>query len=236
MQLLKDIPVGYRARLKDIRLVNFSIHPNELQGYGARLPLVLINDRPVISLLNVTVSQLRPSFLFNTLHFTYRHIAFRLLIKDGNLHDDKVNRGIYYWKSFTNSSFIARAGRMFTNFNFEKAYIENSQQQFLLKKDNQFLRYTLDDQPVQDNNNLRETFVNIDRAYSLHQQQVKMTKVRRNDLPLEPLNCTGLATNFFKTAEFICAFQVKNVLEYEWLPPRNSLLQHANNPLAVELV
>ncbi len=227
MKLLKDLPIGYTALLKDIRLVNFVIHPDELQNYISQLPLVLIDNKPVISLLDVTVSKLKPSFLLNTFNFTYRHIAFRLLIKDGVLHDDNVNRGIYYWKSFTNRSFIVRAGRLFTNFNFEKARLECSDQKFILKKHHKFLSYTLDDLPVENNHHLRETFVNIDRAYSLNHQQMKVTKVRRNDLPLEPVNCTQFKTNFFETAEFICAFQVKDVLEYEWLPPQKTPLQHS---------
>ena len=224
MILLKSLPIGYTARLKDIRLINFTIEPDELNGYFSQLPLVLINDKPVISLLNVTVSKLRPSFLLNTFGFTYQHIAFRLLIKDGVLHGDNINRGIFYWKSFTNKSFIVQAGRFLTNFNFESAYIESSNQKFFLKKKHKFISYLSDDQPIQNNNNLREIFVNIDRAYSLHDRKMKVTKVRRNDLPLEPLNCKNLQTNFFKTAEFICAFQVKNVLEYEWLPPQNTTI------------
>ena len=227
MNPLKDLPIGYTARLKDIRLVNFVVHPGELQDHLRRLPLVLINGKPVISLLNVTVSQLRPSFLLNTFDFTYRHIAFRLLIRDGDLHDDNINRGIYYWKSFTNNLFIVQAGKLFTNFNFEKAYIKCCNQHFMLKKQNKFLSYTLDDHPAEYNNDLLETFVDIDRAYSLNRHQMKVTKVRRNNLPLEPLNCADFKTNFFKTAEYICAFQVKNVLEYEWLPPQKTLLNHS---------
>ena len=133
MKLLKDLPIGYTALLKDIRLINFVIHSGELQNNISQLPLVLIDNKPVISLLDVTLSKLKPSFLLNTFDFTYRHIAFRLLIKDGELHHDNVNRGIYYWKSFTNRSFIARAGRLFTNFNFEKACIECNLYQFAIK-------------------------------------------------------------------------------------------------------
>ena len=226
MNLLKNLPIGYTAHLKDIKLINFSVDQHELRGYLSKLPLVLINDKPVISLLNVTVSQLRPSFLLNTIGFTYRHIAFRLLIKDGDLHHDNVNRGIYYWKSFTNKSFIVQAGKLFTNFNFEKAHIDCCNENFILTKGNRFLRYSFDDESVENHNHLKETFMNIDRAYSLNHDKMKVTKVRRNDLPLEPLNCTRFETNFFNTAEFICAFQVKNILDYEWLPPQKTSLRH----------
>ena len=30
MRLLKNLPISYTARLKDIRLINFSVHPEEL--------------------------------------------------------------------------------------------------------------------------------------------------------------------------------------------------------------
>ena len=229
MILLKSLPIGYTARLKDIRLINFTIEPDELNGYFSRLPLVLINGKPVISLLNVTVSKLRPSFLLNTFGFTYQHIAFRLLIKDGVLHGDNVNRGIFYWRSFTNKSFIVQAGRFLTNFNFESAHIESSHQKFLLKKKQKFISYISDDNPIEYNNNLKDIFVNIDRAYSLIDRKMKVTQVKRTDLPLQPLNCRTFETNFFKTAEFVCAFQVKNVLEYEWLPPQNIIMSNLFN-------
>ena len=55
MKLIKELPIGYTARLNDIRLVNFSVDPAEL-GAHTQLPLLMLDGRPVISLLNVAVS------------------------------------------------------------------------------------------------------------------------------------------------------------------------------------
>lgn len=90
MLLLKSLPIGYTASLRDIKLINFTIDAEELVSGIPQLPLVKMNNHPVISLLDVKIHRLKPSGLFTPIHFTYRHIAFRVLINDNYLHNDGI--------------------------------------------------------------------------------------------------------------------------------------------------
>lgn len=219
MRLLKNLSIGYKAFLKDIRLINFSVEEDELRPSLPLLPLVRMNNRPIISLLDVKLHRLKPSFLVTGLHFNYRHIAFRVLIKDDGLHGDGINRGIYYLHSFTDNPFIVRCGKIFTNFNFRHGYIREHQHSFSLYHGGKWISYELDfngsgDRP----GGLMQNLMQIDRAYSLNEQGMKYTRVRRNDLPLRPVSCTRFDTNFFSSARLIDAYYVNQTLDYEWLP------------------
>ncbi len=225
MHLLKRLPISYTAHLKDIRLINFSVHPEELSLCLPNLPLLKINGNPVVSLLDVKLEELRPSFLLNTVGFTYHHIAFRILVRDDHLHTDKINRGFFYLYSFTDNSFIATCGKLFTNFNFAHARIHRENNDCSLHFKKKYLKYSFDfEQSVNDHGDLKKMLMQIDRAYSLNDARLKVTKVNRTSLPLEPVNCSHFVTNFFSTAKLLGAFFVKEPLHYEWLPPKNCLL------------
>ena len=217
--------MGYKALLKDIRLINFFVDEEELLQEMPALPLFKINDKPVISLLDVKLFQLQPTFLFKGFQFSYRHIAFRVLIKDDRLHTDGVNRGIYYLHSFTNNPFIACCGMIFTNFNFRPARIDEDENSFSLHHKRKWLNYKLDfDNDSTKSKGLMQKLMQIDRAYSLNGKGFKFTQVRRNDLPLHPVCCSHFATNFFETSRFIDAYCVSQPLNYEWLPARQCTL------------
>jgi len=226
MRLLKNLPISYTARLKDIRLINFSVHPEELSLLLPNLPLLKINGAPVVSLLDVKLEHLRPSFLLNTFGFAYHHIAFRILVSDDHLHTDKINRGFFYLHSFTDNPFIATCGKLFTNFNFAHARISRKNNECSLHFKKKYLTYSFDfEQSVNDHSDLKNMLMQIDRAYSLNDDRLKVTKVKRTSLPLEPVNCSHFVTNFFTTAKLLGAFFVKDSLHYEWLPPQTCLLQ-----------
>lgn len=222
MQLLKNLSIGYTAHLKDIRLINFTIDAHELQFHLPQLPVVKLDGRPVISLLDVKLYHLRPSFLLNPFHFTYRHIAFRVLVNDNHLHHDKVNRGFYYMNSFSDKLTVARFGKLFTSFNFSHASINEINNHFSLFYKDRFIHYSLEpDEPNHVNMQLREALMQIDRAYSIHDHKMKVTKVKRRDLPLQPARCSFFETNFFKHTELLGSFCVNEMLSYEWLPSQN---------------
>lgn len=224
MQFLKNLPIGYTAHLKDIRLINFTVNAKELALYLPKLPLVEIEGEPVVSVLDVQLGRLRPSFLLKTFHFAYRHIAFRVLVRDDQLNDDKINRGIFYLSSFTNSQFIAKCGKLFTNFNFRYAQLNDDGNKFCLNYKQKYLNYTLDfESPVKDEIDLKESLMQIDRTYSLNSDRLNIIRIKRNDLPLQPVLCRNFETNFFEIKKFLGAYFVKEELEYEWLPPQNGL-------------
>lgn len=223
MQLLRNLPLGYTALLKDIKLINFTIDPRELDLLMPYILPVEIAGEPVISMLDVKLYRLKPSVLLNIFHFTYRHIAFRVLVRDNHLHDDNISRGFFYMHSFANRPFVARFGKLFTNFNFNYASINENENEnnFSLRYGNKFINYNLDpDAYADENDGLKNSLMQIDRAYSIHDNKLQVTKVKRAGLPLQPIRCNHFETNFFKQTKLIGAFRVKEELSYEWLPPQ----------------
>ena len=221
MKLLKGLPIGYTAHLKDIKLINFTIDAGDLHLYIPQLPLVEIKGQPVISLLDVKLHRLRPSCLFNMFHFTYRHIAFKVLIRDNQLHPDNISRGFFYMHSFTNRQSVARFGKLFTDFNFEYARIKEDKNNFSLRHNNKYINYSLDPGSfVEEDHDLKQALMQIDRAYSVNDDRLKVTRVKRKSLPLQQVMCRHFETNFFEHTRLLGAFCVKEVLNYEWLPPQ----------------
>src|SRR5687767_5754269 len=131
MSFLKKIPVKYSAELRNARLVNFSVPPAEVKSsLPAPLKPLLYNNRAIISLLDVEIVGLKPSFLLNSMSFNYRHISFRILVDNifpamGNEH-----QGIYNLSSYTNKPLIVQAGRMMTDHNFRRAHIHGDNKKF----------------------------------------------------------------------------------------------------------
>ena len=176
----------------------------------------------MISLLNVKLYCLKPSVLLNPFYFTYRHVAFRVLVQDNHLHHDQVNRGFFYMHSFTNNQWVARFGRLLTDFNFRYAQITEEGNKLFLYHRNDYLRYSIDTSvPVEENYELKKNLMQIDRAYSRSEDKLKVTKVKRRDLPLQTIHCDHVETNFFNNIKLIGAFCVRETLTYQWLPSQN---------------
>ncbi len=218
MGILKKLELSYRARLKNIRLINFSVDQGELYQYMPRLPLFHFRGKPIVSFLDVCIYHLEPSF-FKYLHLSYRHLAFRVLINDGFLHSDGINRGIFYVHSFAEQRFIVNAGRLLTNFNFHRGCFISDEGKFSVRCENKFLSYHIDaEKGKYENEELRQTLMHIDRAYSCSGKRVKCTKVNRFSFPLKEISCDYFDTNFFNSAELLCAHAIDEILDYEWLP------------------
>jgi hypothetical protein len=221
MRFLKHLPIGYTGRLRDIRLINFAVEADELRYRVPGLPVVEIGSRPIISMLDVKLYGLRPTVAFNPFQFTYRHVAFRVLVKDDHLHPDKISRGFYYLNSFSDNSRVARFGRLFTDFNFERAEIHEEGDTFSLRRGDRYIKYVLDpNAESEEHPDLKLALMKIDRAYSMTDDRLKVTRVRRTGLPLTPIRCNIFDTNYFTETEFLAAYCVNEVLDYQWLPAR----------------
>ena len=123
MSLLKRIPIHYKGELHDVRLINFSVEMEEvLDKIPPMIKIRNFGGRAMISMVDVKLKNMRPAGM-PLLHFNYRHLAFRLLIDDSR-NNHGVNKGIFFFRSFTDKPFIVFGGTLMTDYNLETAKIE----------------------------------------------------------------------------------------------------------------
>jgi len=226
MTFLKKIPIKYSGELHDVKLINFSVDKEEV------LPMVpkgiKVRDfqgKAVISMVNVKLKKMRPSWWPVQLSFNYQHVAFRLLIDDSGLNSGQ-SKGIYFIKSFADKPIVSWAGNLLSHYNLSHAEIHDVFG-FDLWQEDKFMRYQLNEKPFEGPKELKSTIQSIDRAYAVNSSDLVCTEIQRDKWPIEWVNCIGFETNFFKSAELLGAFCVKEVIDYKWLPakPVSKLLQ-----------
>jgi uncharacterized protein YqjF (DUF2071 family) len=222
MNILKKLPVTYIGDLHDVRLINFSVSPDELRGLvPPELNIRLFDGRAIISMVDVQLKKMHPSFLPAALGFEYRHIAFRLLIDDSKFTGDGCH-GIYFLRSFTDSPHVVAGGALFTDYNLEHASISAYDNMLEFRKGDQFLEYKISGKvPTAPAKDLHEVLSKIDRAYSVHDGEVRQVRIMRERWPLQQVDCGWFSTSFFKTARFEAAFRVNEVIHYNWLPSQS---------------
>lgn len=218
MKLLKQLPITYKGELHDVKLINFSVGLEEV------LPLVPegikvrdFDGKAVISMVNVKLRYMRPTGLPKGLSFDYQHVAFRLLVEDGPLNGGE-DKGIFFLKSFTDKPAIVWSGNLMTNYRLTHAKIKENGI-FRLEQGEHFIGYRLTDETTSEDKNLKCMIGAIDRAYALEEGSLMKTQIQRETWPIQWVHCTGFETNFFKSAELLGAFEVKEVIHYHWLPP-----------------
>jgi len=219
MQLLKKLPIRYTGELHEVRLINFSVEKSEVESL---IPWNLVvrdfNGRAMISMVNVDLRHMHPTFLPDGVHFNYRHIGFRVLLEDSLRNVDLRNKGIYFLKSFTDQPLIVAGGKWMTDYNLQLAEIIATPDMLAIKQGEHFLHYVLDEQSPRPNPELKETVGALDRAYSVDGGQIRMVQIQREKWPIEEVNCAYFRTNFFKTARFEGAFRVPETIYYQWIP------------------
>lgn len=220
MELLKKLPVRYRGELHQVKLINFTVEKEEvLPLLPPDLKPLDYNGRALISTVNVQLHQMHPTFLPGLVSFKYQHIGFRLLLDDRNFNKEQA-QGIYFIRSFTDNPLVVFGGGLFTNYRLEQAEILNREDRFELRQKANFLSYDLAaGEPASKAAALKEIVGRLDRAYSHISGKLVRVQIMRESWPIEWLNCQNFQTNFFRTARFEGAFQVKGMIPYEWLPP-----------------
>ncbi|MCW3084947.1 MAG: hypothetical protein JWP12_2313 [Bacteroidetes bacterium] len=221
MSILKNIPIKYKGELHDVKLINFSVDMEEVKNSVPKgIRILDVEGRAMISMVDVQLKNMHPTFVPEQFCFNYRHIAFRLLVDDSEYSGEP--KGIYFLRSFTNKPLIVQGGKWFTNYNLETAELESFENMLELKQEDNFLNYAFRDRsPVVKNESLKRTIGNIDRAYSLNGKQLQFVQILREKWPIEWIDCYHFQTNFFKTAQVECAFKVAETIHYQWLPPQN---------------
>lgn len=219
MNLLKRIPVHYKGELHDVRLINFSVDMSEVQHAVPRnIKVRDFDGRAMISMVDVTLRNMR-TVVLPFIRFNYRHIAFRLLVEDKQ-YNNGANKGIFFFRSFTDKPFIVMGGQLLTDYNLEEARIEETGDQVIISQGTNHVRYTLNGLSVVANAELKDTIGALDRAYSVLGDTVRVTQIQREKWPIQPVNCAGFENTFFKTAKLEGAFRVLETIYYDWLPPK----------------
>jgi hypothetical protein len=219
MNVLKRIPMHYKGELHDVRLINFSVDIDEVQP---EVPLNIkvrnFNGRAMISMVDVKLRNMRPVVL-PFIRFNYRHIAFRLLVEDRQ-YNNGSDKGIFFFRSFTNKPLIVTGGRLLTDYNLEEAQIEETDNQVIISQDKNYVKYELDGVGDALNEDLKNIIGPLDRAYSVLGNTIRVTLIQREKWPLQQIRCTGFENTFFKSAKLEGAFRVLETIYYDWLPPK----------------
>jgi hypothetical protein len=222
MSILKRIPIQYRGELHDVRLINFSVAIEEVAGNVP--PGIRIRDfdgRALISIVDVKLRNMRPVAL-PFFRFQYRHMAFRLLVDDGE-YNNGIAKGIFFYRSFTDNPLVVTGGGLFTDYNLGRAHIEECDGEVTLTQGDFRVRYRVGNAPSTDEHPLTTSIATLDRAYSVLGKSLRVTEIQREKWPIQPVECTGFENTFFRTAKFECAFRVFETIYYDWLPPKSIL-------------
>jgi uncharacterized protein YqjF (DUF2071 family) len=219
MDFLKRIPLHYKGELHDVRLINFSVAMEELKDkVPANIKIRDFNGRAMISMVDVKLKNMRPVF-FPFTRFSYRHVAFRLLVDD-HRYNDGANKGIFFFRSFTDKPLIIAGGRLFTDYNLESATITEQNNEITIRQGNNHVTYSIGEVSESTNAELKKIVGALDRAYSMLGSTLRVTQIQREKWPIQQVDCTGFESTFFETARLEGAFRVFETIYYDWLPPR----------------
>lgn len=222
MNTFKNLPIEYKGELHEIHLINFTVDPAEVLPYLPKpLKPRLFNGRAMISMVDVSLRKMHPKFLPGALSFNYQHVAFRLLVEDNEYNEDGENKGIYFFRSFTDKPLIVTGGKLTTNYNLEQAGLRNLPRGLEVRQGGDIVRYNLlgpapNPQKFKD---LEQVVGAIDRAYTADEDgKVYKTQIMREKWPLVPMATEKFECTFFKTAKLVGVFKVPEVIHYRWLP------------------
>lgn len=226
MDMLKSLPLSFKGDLHQVRLINFSVDLAEVQPVLPEgLTPRLINNRVLISMVNVKLRHMHLSGTPKHLGFNYQHIGFRLLVDD-SLWGGRGDQGIFFLRSFSDNPVAVEAGNLLTHYRLEHAQIKDLDYVLELRQKDRFLHYAFSDtKPENVNEELKSTIAAIDRAYAMNGSTPQLTRVVRDSWPIEWIDCYHFETNFFETARLEGAFQIHEVIPYHWLAPQTLLTQ-----------
>jgi uncharacterized protein YqjF (DUF2071 family) len=226
---LRDVPISYKGELNEVKLIQFTLDPQEAQE---NLPLqfkpLIRNGRALVSLVDVHLTRMRPAVIQYKIGLSYRHIAFRFLIDDRSFTEDGKGHGIYFVKSFTNSAYVTYPAHLLTYYRLGVAQIQEEGAAITVQQGDSKIEYTIGTaEPTlagtafENWHNAREIIGVVDRAYAVNKHgQVVVTQIVRPEWPIVPIDISKFQTNFFSTAQLECGFEVKSLIPYTWLAPR----------------
>lgn len=221
MITLKQLPLAFKGILHDIRLVCFSVDPNEVTPH---LPYPfkpkLINGRAMISMVDVQLKEMHLKNMPSYPNFTYRHLGFRLLLDDSHLNQDQKTHGIFFIKSFTDSPLFASGGNLIGDFNLEVAIVKDDGKTMLIDSGSKYVKYSYTEDRVLPDESIYPEVARLDKAYSRMGDKLRVLQISRDQWPIEQVKCTGFETNHFKTAKLEAMYRVFEPIDYIWTRPQ----------------
>ena len=211
----------FKGESHDIKLINFSVKLEEVLPFVPKsLNILQDNGRAIISMVDVKLKNMFPS-IAPFFKFGYRYVAFRLLLDDTIITGVNKPKGVYFLKRFSNKFIFNFFGNILFNQKTTHANIIDNYDAFSLRHGAKRLEYALDPyskcfgEPF-----LHQKIQRIDRVYETNENGIFVSKIfKENYWPIEPVKCYYFETDFFKTARFLGAFKVKEILNYTWNPP-----------------
>jgi Uncharacterized conserved protein (COG2071) len=224
MNLLKRIPIHYKGELHDVRLINFSVPLEEVRDkVPSNIKIRDFNGRAMISMVDVKLKNMHPLFVPSLFTFDYRHVAFRLLVED-SIYNEGVNKGIYFYRSFSDKPLIIAGGKLLTDYNLEFANFEEKDNVVTISQGIGHVKYCIDNTTDASNEDLKKTVGALDRAYSVLNNTIRVTQIQREKWPIQSVTCSCFKNTFFKFPRLEGAFRVFETIYYEWLPPKPMVL------------
>jgi hypothetical protein len=227
MKTVQHKGMQFQGELHDISLINFSVDVREIAD---RIPVPirprLQAGRALISMVDVNLRNMRAKSAWLPFTFHYQHIGFRVLVEDAAWNPEKTDKGVYFLDSFTDRPFLIWAGNWMANFHLQNAKLTNYPAGLRLDCGDKFLEYDLcgpNLTPSPQVVELQNKIGAIDRAWAVDGNELQKTQIVREKWPLQPMNCTRFATNFFESARFEGAFRVTESIHYQWLPAETVL-------------
>lgn len=218
MNWLKKLPLTFIGKLNHVKLVNFSVEMDEvIKRVPKPIQIRDFEGRALISMVDVQLTGMHPTFLPKAFSFQYRHIAFRLLVDDGHLNEG-VPKGIHFLQSFTDKPLMVTGGKWLTPYHLSTAKLFPNTQGIRFEQGEKFLEYGLAEGKSQPSGSWYEAVRKIDRAYSTLGDEVFKTQICREEWPLAEREIAHFQTNFFATARPEAAFEVIKPIDYKWLP------------------
>lgn len=207
----------FKGELHKVKLINFSVDIEEvIHQVPQGLKIFQENGKAIISMVDVQLKHMKTKW-FPFVNFGYRHVAFRLLLDDREYSQQHEPQGIYFLKSFSENAPLNWMGNLIGNYQLTFAKLKEYFGAFNLQQKKNYVEYALDPYSVIDTEEgLQRKIKRIDRAYASKNGSVFVTKIAREHWPIQPIKCYHFATNFFKSAKLLGAFEVKNVIHYTW--------------------
>jgi len=205
----------FSGELHEVKLINFSIDKEELKGrLPKRLKVFDYAGRALISMVDVHLKKMEVHRFLPS--FSYRHVAFRLLIDDGEF-SKAGPKGIYFLQSFSSNPLMVLGGNWVANYNLTLAKIAQNGNAFALQQNEKYLNYTLDPfLHAEQSESLFAAVRRIDRAYSFADDAVRVTQIVRKEWPIEAAHVRDFKTNFFDSAKLEGAYSVQKAIPYIW--------------------
>ena len=96
----------FTGELHNVKLINFSVNLEEVLPFVPnQLKILQENGKAIISMVDVQLKNMSPKIL-PFIKFSYRHMAFRLLIDDSGMNSEHEPKGVFFLKSFSENSIL----------------------------------------------------------------------------------------------------------------------------------